>query len=308
MNKIADYDTLDYNYATYWEDREYENISEHIVLKKIFNGLKGRWFVDIGGSYGRLADTYYDKYTNPVIIDYSLKTLQKNYKYLKNRYPNIELVAANAYSLPFANNTFDGGLMVRVLHHIEKPKEYFKEIYRVFRPDAIYIQEFANKLHIKAVIKSILKLDLKIFSKDPYQQPNKENYEGARKGSSVPFLNYHTSWIKDVLKEVGFTVDKKYGCSFLRLNFLKKTLSTNVLVFFERFFQYAFSWSNISPSIFLKTVVNKEGKRGNQVSTLEDILVCPMCHEGMEIKDESAYCKHCDKSFRKLQNIWDFRV
>jgi len=42
---------------------------------------------------------------------------------LVNKYPGIHLIAANAYKMPFKNNTFDGGLMVRVLHHIENPKE-----------------------------------------------------------------------------------------------------------------------------------------------------------------------------------------
>jgi ubiquinone/menaquinone biosynthesis C-methylase UbiE len=308
MNKIADYDTLDYDYATYWKGREYENMSEHFVLEKIFNSLKGKWFVDIGGSYGRLTDTYYDRYTNPLIIDYSLKTLQKNYKYLKDKYPNIELIAANAYSLPFAQNTFDGGLMVRVLHHIEKPKEYFKEVYRIFKPNATYIQEFANKLHLKAVLSSILRLNLKIFNNEPYQQPNKKNYEGARKGSSVPFLNYHTSWIVNTLNDTGFVVESKYGCSFLRLNILKNILGTKLLLLLERFFQFAFSWSNISPSIFIKSKIQKDIQNEDVSSSLEDILVCPICKEGMEIKGGKATCKECKKTFKKVQNIWDFRV
>jgi len=308
MNKIADYDTLDYDYATYWKGREYENMSEHFVLEKIFNSLKGKWFVDIGGSYGRLTDTYYDRYTNPLIIDYSLKTLQKNYKYLKDKYPNIDLIAANAYSLPFAQNTFDGGLMVRVLHHIEKPQEYFKEVYRIFKPNATYIQEFANKLHLKAVLSSILKFNFKIFSKEPYQQPNKKNYEGARKGSSVPFLNYHTSWIVNTLNDTGFVVEGKYGCSFLRLNILKRILGTKLLLLLERFFQFAFSWSNISPSIFIKSKIQKDIQNEDVSSSLEDILVCPICKEGMEIKGGKATCNDCKKTFKKVQNIWDFRV
>src|SRR5690606_26799892 len=138
----------------------------------------------------------------------SLKTLQNNYKYIKDRYPNIELIAANAYNLPFKDSLFDGGVMVRVLHHIDRPVEYFKEVKRVLSTNAIYIQEFANKAHLKALVRAVLRLDFSVLNKEPYQQPTKQNYEGARKGSDVPFFNYHTVWIKNSLKKEGFDIDR----------------------------------------------------------------------------------------------------
>ncbi len=307
MSKIADYDTLDYDYSTYWKNREYENLSERLVLKKVLKGSKGKWFIDIGGSYGRLADSYYNKYTSPVIVDYSLKTLQKNYKYIKDKYPNIELIAANAYNLPFKDSSFDGGVMVRVLHHIDRPLEYFKEVKRVLSSNAVYIQEFANKGHLKALIRAIFKLDFSIFSKQPYQQPTKENYEGARKGSNVPFFNYHTAWIKNSLEHESFKIEKKYGCSFLRVNTLKRIFNTKTLLFFENLLQSTFSWSNTSPSIFLKTTVKKEkDKKGN--STLQSILVCPKCKGILRIDSNKAVCTECKSIYSKEKNIWDFRI
>ena len=127
MTKVTDYDFFGYDYANYWSNRRYENEAEKILLTKIFSSKNGNWFLDIGGSYGRLSSTYYKKYTNPIILDYSLQTLVKNKDILKTKYPNIQLIAANAYKLPFKDNTFDGALMVRVLHHIEKPSTYFEE-------------------------------------------------------------------------------------------------------------------------------------------------------------------------------------
>lgn len=306
MNKIADYDTLDYDYSTYWKNREYENLSEKLVLKRILSN--GKWFIDIGGSYGRLADTYYDKYTNPVIVDYSLKTLQKNFKYIKDRYPNIELIAANAYSLPFRDGCFDGGLMVRVLHHIDRPLEYFKEVKRVLSGNAVYIQEFANKAHLKALVRALLRLDLSIFNKQPYQQPTKENYEGARKGSNVPFFNYHTAWIKESLKNEGFNIERKYGCSFLRVNILKRIFNTKFLLFLENILQILFSWSNTSPSIFLKSVVKGNVKSIKDYNTLQSILVCPKCKGSLNIEGDKAVCSECKSIYSKEKNIWDFRI
>lgn len=307
MNKIADYDTYDYDYSTYWNKREYEHKSEVLVLDKLLKDTNGKWFLDIGGSFGRLASSYSRKYNKPVIIDYSLKTLQKNYKQLKKDYPNIELIAANTYSLPFKEAIFDGSLMVRVLHHIEKPDECIKEIHRVLNGKGIYIQEYANKLHIKAVLKAILTLNFSIFNTKPYQQPNKHNNEGAKEGSNVLFLNYHPTFISRLFKNIGFNIDKKYGCSFLRLNTLKKTFNTKTLLFFEKIFQTTLSWTNISPSIFIKGVSRRK-RQECRYSNIKDILACPVCKGELKISDDSATCSKCRTNYKKKENIWDFRV
>ena len=307
MNKVANYDELDYDYSTYWKKRDYEHKSEILVLNKLLKKEKGKWFLDVGGSFGRLLPSYYKKYKKCVIVDYSLKTLEKNYSVLKNDFPNIELISANAYYLPFKDDIFDGSLMVRVLHHLDTPKKYFSEIYRVVIPNGMYIQEFANKLHIKAIFRAILKLDFKIFSINPYQQPDKHNNEGARENAKVPFLNYHTSWIKKELVKKGFIIQKKYGCSFLRLGILKRLFNTSTLLFIENLFQNLFSWMNISPSIFIKSVKQK-GKKKDIGSSIEEILVCPKCKSPLTFTNKEAVCKSCKQEYNKEGNIWDFRI
>ncbi|MDD3474772.1 MAG: methyltransferase domain-containing protein [Candidatus Dojkabacteria bacterium] len=303
--EIVNYDGYDYDYSTYWKDRQYENISEHYVLNKFLNNERGEWFIDIGGSYGRLADCYAGKFQNAVIIDYSLKTLQKNYQIMTDKYPNLILIAANAYKLPFKNSSFDGGLMVRVLHHIDKQKEYFKEVARILKNDGVYIQEFANKKHIKARVKAILHRDKEINSLEPYQQPT-INLEGA-KGDGVPFLNYHSKYIENLLKEEGFQLEKKQGCSYFRIPLLKKIFGTKILVILEKVFQHFFAKTDISPSIFFKERLHKKEKSPAYIR-LDDLLVCPSCKHEMIIDKTKAVCTNCKKEYFKKDNIWDFRT
>ena len=307
MNNVSDYDLFSYDYSQYWQKRRYEHLSETHLLNKIFSKKMGNWFLDVGGSYGRLTPTYINSYKNPVILDYSAKTLKSNYEVLTNKYPGIHLIAANAYKMPFKENVFDGGLMVRVLHHIEKPQDYFKEIYRVLNGQSNYIQEFANKIHIKARLKALLTGDWEIFNKQPYQQPDKNNHEGARKNSCVPFLNYHPKWVKEQLKSSGFNIVKKYGCSYLRIGFLKKAVSQNVLNLGERLLQQTLSWSNIPPSIFLHTCKTSHVKKEVDMK-LASILACPDCHGDLEINKERATCKECKREYNKQNSIWDFRI
>ncbi len=308
MNKIADYDTYDYDYSTYWGKREYEHKSEVLVLEKLLKNKEGEWFVDIGGSFGRLTGLYYKKYSNPVIVDYSLKTLQKNYSRLKRDFPDIQLIAANAYFLPFRNNTFEAGLMVRVLHHIQEQKKYTKEISRIINSGGIYIQEYANKVHIKAVIRALLTFNLSFFNRSVYQQPDKHNYEGTKEGSKVLFLNYHPRYIYELFKENNLDIKVKYGCSFLRINFLKKFLDCKTLLFGENIFQRTLSWANIAPSIFVMAEVKKENVNPKKFNTLNDILLCPKCKGELKIDEKKAVCKECKTEYLKKENIWDFRI
>ncbi len=310
MTKISDYDMFDYDYRTYWENREYENMAEKILLERVFDKTQGVWFLDIGGSYGRLTSTYYNRFSNPIILDYSLKTLQKNKEILKSKYKNISLIAANAYNLPFAPNSIDGGLMVRVLHHIEKPATYFKEIARVMKYNSPYIQEFPNMIHIKASIRELLKFNFSFFKQDSYKQPTRNNFEGVKEGVEGIFLNYHPKFLNKELKKHNFKITERIGCSFLRLQFLKKFLNVDSMLFLEVLAQKVLSWTNISPSIFLKTSSqNHKDKKEISYETLEDMLVCPKCKEKLTFPNPTtAVCSKCSTSYIKDQDIWDFRV
>ena len=309
MTKVTDYDFFGYDYANYWSNRRYENEAEKILLTKIFSSKNGNWFLDIGGSYGRLSSTYYKKYTNPIILDYSLQTLVKNKDILKTKYPNIQLIAANAYKLPFKDNTFDGALMVRVLHHIEKPSTYFEELHRVMNRNSFYIQEFANKIHLISTLKALVRLNFKFFSKEPYQQPTKGNFEGTKSGEEAIFFNYHPRYVKDLLEKNGFTVIKKHGCSYIRSALLKKVFGEELMILTERILQPLLSWSNIPPSIVFESIIKKEIKENVvHTSELEDILACPKCKGVLSITNSEKKCKKCSLTFVKENDIWDFRI
>lgn len=309
MIEVSNYDFFDYDYSQYWKSRQYEDQAEKHLLQGIFKQKKGNWFIDIGGSYGRLTSTYYDNYQHPTILDYSLKTLQKNYSIIKKQFPNIELIAANAYHMPFRDNMCDGGLMVRVLHHISEPQRYFKELKRIMHSDSVYVQEFANKVNLKASLRAILRLDSKFFSKEPYQQPTAKNFEGTKAGEEALFLNFHPRYISDLLESENFETKGKYGCSYLRSGFFKKVLGDSKMIRLENMLQPILRTTNIPPSVVFETIL-KENKDNIVVKTdtLKDVLICPKCFGDLDFRDTYATCKRCDKRYVKEENIWDFRI
>jgi ubiquinone/menaquinone biosynthesis C-methylase UbiE len=99
--------------------------------------------------------------------------------------------------MPFKEDTFDGGLMVRVLHHISEPAVYYKELRRIMHNGSTYIQEFANKMNLKASLRAIINLNFKYFSSAPYQQPSAQNFEGTKKGEEAIFLSYKPEFIEN---------------------------------------------------------------------------------------------------------------
>ena len=306
--EISNYDKFGYDYSTYWKSRDYEDIAEHITLEKIFTAIpSGNWFLDIGGSYGRLTDIYSKRFKHPIILDYSLETLNKNREELIKQYPNIILIAANAYRLPFHDSVFDSILMVRVLHHLNEPEIYFKEISKIIKSNGTYIQEFANKVHLKAKVRALLKGNFKFFNKDPHQQPATGNFEGTKDQSSI-FLNYHPKHIKKLFKNSNLKMYKRYGCSYLRIPFLKKRIKTTFLVKMESCLQKILSWSNISPSIFFAGKSIKKISPVKRFRSLYDILVCPRCKSLLSFSDNSAHCTKCGREYYRNNNIWDFRI
>lgn len=305
---ISDYDKFGYDYSTYWKNREYENISEHIILEKVFERIpSGTWFLDIGGSYGRLADTYSKRFKHPIILDYSLQTLINNKEVLKEKYPNIILIAANAYKLPFVDSSIDSALMVRVLHHLNEPEIYFKEIGRILKSNGTYIQEFANKVHIKAKLRALLKGNFKFFNTKPYQQPALGSFEGTKEQPSI-FLNYHPRHVKKLFKTGNIKIYKRYGCSYLRIPVLKKRFKTSLLIKAETFLQKILSWTNISPSIFFIGKSVKEASPEKRFRSLSEILVCPRCKSPLSFSQNTAKCTKCGEIYSKEKDIWDFRV
>lgn len=304
--KIAKYDQYHYDYKTYWSEREYENQAEFNAIEALMSYIKsGKRIIDIGGSFGRLLPLYNHKFEESVIVDYSLETLRRNEKTLHDNYANIRLIAANAYFLPFKENSFDGAIMVRVLHHIIDVPAFYKELERAMGNEGFFIQEFANKVHLKARIKWLLQGKFSNFNRAPYQQPTQGNLEGSQVEETV-FLNFHPDYIKKELTRAHFKLLKKANCSFLRIPYIKKVLKLQTMLTIEKIMQNLLYWSSITPSILYLAQQSKHAAVPD--IKFEEILCCPSCKGGLAFTDNHAHCTKCKHTYEKIGTIWDFRV
>lgn len=121
LRQIADYDSNDYDYRTYWDGRDYERWAEERALRRLVPLLgEPEWLVDFGGGYGRNARHYRERARHYVVADGSATNLRNAARLLA---PDVEagrafLVRCDLNALPFVSYAFDAAIVVRVLHHL----------------------------------------------------------------------------------------------------------------------------------------------------------------------------------------------
>ncbi len=243
----TDYDAANYDYQEYWKDRDYENLAEKRFLSELFPKYanKDKVFVDVGGAFGRLEEISTKYFKKRIILDYSLLNLQ-------NCTSDAMLVQADAYDMPFIDNSVDQIVCVRVSHHLEKQEKFISEVYRILNSNGIFIYEIANKFHFKAILKNLFKLNFKFFNSEPYQQSA---------GTTTYFQNYSLSEILKLTTKAGFELVEKYSIENFRSGpngFSQK--NPKLWLSLDKIFSPIFNILNFGPSIYL---VLKKSELGN---------------------------------------------
>lgn len=301
--EIADYDKAKYDYRQYWIGRDYENICDEMAIRKLSKGESGNWYIDIGGGYGRLVNDYPKSFKNYILMDYSVESLRVAKSNNKDR-KNLYYVAADIYKLPFKDEVIDGGQIVRVLHHIQRPDLAIPEMLRIIKNS--FIMEFANKVHFLAKMKSLAKLNPKfMFDQSIYEQGSKSTSQGKTDNSKI-FLNFHPKYIKKIIQKDSFYIKDVLSVSNFRNQSLKKVIPQSGLVMMEDKLQGPLSLLNFGPSIYLK-LKRKGIKVENNLNDFKDLLVCPECKGTLIITDEKCECKKCVKEYKIEDGIYNFR-
>jgi SAM-dependent methyltransferase len=150
---ICDYEGSPWRTA-FWPGREYEDRAERLALAHLLPP-RGKRLIEIGAGFGRLADLYRG-YERVVLLDYARSMLEEARARLGGD-PRFVFAAADLYNLPLAESAADTAVTVRVLHHVADIPRAFAEIARIVRPRGAYITDFANKRHLKAIIRHWLR-------------------------------------------------------------------------------------------------------------------------------------------------------
>ena len=288
--QICDYEGSAYR-TDFWEGqrREYEDLAERIALRKLLSP-DGDLLMEIGAGFGRLADLY-DGYKKVVLLDYSRSMLRQAQERLGRDERHI-YVAANLYNLPFVDHLFSTTLTVRVLHHVEDIPAAFCEIRRVSAPSGHYILEYANKRHLKAILRYALRRQQwNPFALEPIEFV-KLNYD------------FHPAWMEARLQKTGFVIEKRLTVSHFRHPLVKRLVPPGLLAAIDGSLQWTASLWKLSPSIFVRARAEKE----YAPAETQGFFRCPACHSSQLVEmDQALDCLNCNRKWPIDDGLYDFR-
>jgi len=287
---LCDYEGSAYR-TDFWEgqNREYEDGAERVALRALLPPRGGR-LLDLGAGFGRLADLYAG-YEEVVLLDFA----QSQLEYARQRWGDDRFiyVAADLYRLPLASDAVDVTVMVRVLHHIADVPAALRQIARVLRPQGMLLLEFANKRHLKNILRHLIGRGPSPYDPEPY--------EFARL-----HFDFHPAWIAARLQEVGLAIQRRRSVSLWRLGWLKRHLPTSFLVGLDGLLQRPTAALALGPSQFVSAHVYKEG--APLTVPRAQLFRCPTC-EGWPLQPVAGglRCPQCAAHWPLVNGVYVFK-
>ena len=291
--RICNYEDTDYR-GDFWEGqgRDYEDLAERIALRRMLPH-QGRRLADLGGAFGRLSE-FYEGYDQVVLMDYSLSLLRQAQARL-GRDGRMVYVAANLYSLPFADSAFDAAMMVRVMHHIEDVAAALAEIGRCLAGSGTFVLEFASKRHLKGIVRYALRAQRwSPFDRAPYE-------------FAPMHFDLHPAWMRARLAEAGFHVKHQRTVSHFRLAALKRLIPPAILAALDGVCQPTGRWWQLTPSVFAQCLA--PAANAGEIAPADRLFRCPACGgPKLEASAEALDCRGCGRRWGIEDGIYNFKA
>lgn len=287
---ICDYEGSTYR-TDFWDGqgREYEDRVERVALRRLLPP-QGRRLLDVGAGFGRLASMY-TGYGQVVLLDYSRSQLEHARQQLGDR--GFTYVVANVYRPPLADDAFDTTVMVRVLHHIARVPFLLEQIRRMTRPQGTFVLEFANKRHLKNLLRCLIGRGINPFDRQPCEFADLH-------------FDFHPAWISQRLQEGGYRIERRLSASLFRSELLRRIFPTAFLVNMDAALQGITAPLALGPSIFVRSEVTKSGSA--QVVTEENLFRCPDCgHQPLDRQAVSMRCGSCQGTWPIENGLYVFK-
>ena len=292
---ICDYEGSAYRTEFWGQGREYEDAVERIALRRLLPA-SGHRLVEIGGGYGRLADLY-SGYDEVVIFDYARSQLRQGQELWGDAdpggRPRYLYVAGDFYNLPFAPGVFDTVTIVRTLHHAADAPAVLRGVGRILAPEGTFVLEFANKRHLKAILRYLAhRQDWSPFNREPVEFV-KLNFD------------FHPAWMWGQLREAGLEVKERRSVSHFRIGFLKQIVPTELLVALDRLFQPTGALWQLTPSVIVRCAARNDKPSAPQGAFFR----CTVCGSTMLVDEgQELSCTGCGARFAVRDGIYDFKA
>ncbi len=285
---VCSYEGSDYQ-TSFWDQggRQYEDRTEAIALKRLLPA-SGKLMLELGAGAGRNTPRYAG-FERIVVLDYSRTQLEQAQQRLGVSDKYI-YVAADVYRLPFVDGLFEGATMIRVLHHMADAPRALAQVRNAMQPGGVFILEFANKLHLKAILRYWLgRQTWSPFTLEPVEFVELN-------------FDFHPRAVRQWLGGLGFKIERTLTLSHFRMGLLKRLVPTGMLVFFDALFQWTGAWWQWTPSVFVRALA-----QGGTLAA-DGFFKCPQCGDArLEQNADHLKCSGCGSRWEVRDGIYDFR-
>lgn len=227
-----------FNYAHFWQGRDYEHQAEVMALRRLLHGRRFAHAVDVGGGYGRLSVVLSEFADKVTLVDPSAQQLELSKGFLAG-HPAIDRRQMLAAELDFPDASVDLVTMIRVMHHLPDPGAELAEVSRILRPNGHAIIESANAGHALRRVRSGLR---------GKRIPVSAVGIGSR--GSIPYVNHHPGVVACQVTVAGLQIRRVLSVSNLRHPLIKKILPQRVMLAAEWAAQEGLAELRFGPSLF----------------------------------------------------------
>ncbi|MCP2325470.1 SAM-dependent methyltransferase [Hamadaea flava] len=299
-----DYDANGYDYQQYWEGRDYELWAEDRALRRLVPRLGAyRWFVDLGGAYGRNAGYYLPQADRAVILDYSATNLTN----AARRHPEavasgrLGLVRCDLNAIPFGDLAFDCAMVVRVLHHLPDVEHALGEMGRIIR--GAWLVDVPIKHHLLGLVRGAATGRLRqIRSAEPL-------VTGA---TDEKYFNFQLTAVRVRLTGLGFQT--RLGASANNFRRWESRVPDQVARYARPLVQgmeaatqgLGKGWLGPSQFVLATRDPAPESPYADPDEPFTARMSCPDCRSPLMFDPESAACVGCSRAFPKSGPFWDF--
>ncbi len=168
---------------------------ERDVVMKLLGNLSGKKVLDLGCGTGRLIGHLLELGATVVACDVSEEMM----KIAKRKFNRVEFFLADAEELPFENSSFDLVIASFLVVHLQNPSFAFKEVYRVLKPDGVFILTNINQRKAPKLKAGNEEIVIQSF----YHRPEKiieDLEESLFKIEKEEFVKENNVWVNQVIK------------------------------------------------------------------------------------------------------------